>query len=201
MADHLGEDVASPADLADQPKALPARYDPQARSLMGPPGRGLTAAYVEGHISLPSAQALDAVRASIERQTGLQGHRQGEDAVDIVADGRGFSYCVRSHEDGEDASLVRVDIDHHWGKGVQKLLGAAFGGTSLLLVLAGWWLSKVLLVAGLGVGVLGWIMIARHNAKLRRAIDDARAIAAEALLDADVQTPITGSLPPADERS
>src|SRR5690606_29281559 len=72
LAQREGTDLARPDD---------------AGTLMGPPERGASEAHVVGRIGRPPGQAIAAVRASIERQTGRTGHRQGEHAA-AVENGR-----------------------------------------------------------------------------------------------------------------
>lgn len=207
MSDHMKDDglddAAEAAGLSREQlrkamdvQALPARVEPTSRSLVGPPGRGITAAHVENRISLPPQEALGAVRSVIQKHTALRGHMQGDAEADIVDERSGLTYRIRSQDDGEGAALVRVDVDPSDGKGSQTLLTSGVAGISLTMVLLGWWLSTTLLLIGVGVGALGGMLIWRRSARLQTAIHDARAIASAALSEAEQSAPIGGALPP-----
>jgi len=170
-----------------------------AGSVLGPPVRGTSAAHVEGPISRPPAQALAAVRASIERQTKRSGHRQGELEADVVDDELGLTYRVRAQDDGLGGALVRVDVDPTAGKAFRNLALTGVGGVTLVLVglamLVG---SFTLLLGGVGLAVLGGLWVGRRAAQLGRGLASARAIAANALMDAEDQAGGSpqGALPP-----
>ena len=172
-----------------------ARPD-EATSLMGPPKRGDSATFVEGRIAQPPGQALASVRASIERQTGHSGHRQGEHEADIVDDTVGLTYRMRTQNDGSGAALVRVDVDPTSGRSVRNLAATGVGGVTVALVGIAMLLGATgLLLGGIGLGVLGTLLVVRRSARLSQGITSARAIAAQALMEAEESAP-QGALPP-----
>ncbi|MCA9705137.1 MAG: hypothetical protein KDK70_04705, partial [Myxococcales bacterium] len=112
--------------LAERQGTDLARPD-EASSLMGPPARGATATFVESRIGLPPPQAITSVRASIERQTGRTGHRQGELEADVVDDGLGLTYRLRTRDDGVGGALVRVDVDPTSGRSFRNVAATGVG--------------------------------------------------------------------------
>lgn len=171
-----------------------------AGSVLGPPVRGASAAHVEGALAQPPARALDAVRASIERQTGRSGHRQGEHEADVVDDDLGLTYRVRTQDDGAGGALVRVDVDPTAGRSFRNLALTGVGGVTLAIVGLGLLLGSLMLVlGGAGVGVLGGLWVGRRAGQLGRGLVSARAIASNALMDADDEAGSApqGALPPA----
>ncbi|MCX4242884.1 hypothetical protein [Paraliomyxa miuraensis] len=184
--------------LAERDSSGLARPE-QAGSLMGPPDRGASAAHAEGRLAHPPAQALAAVRASIERQTGRTGHRQGEHEADVVDDDLGLNYRVRAQDDGAGGALVRVDVDPTSGRSARNLALTGVVGVTLamvgLAVLVG---STTLLLGGVGLGVLGGLLVGRKAGRLQRGLVSARAIASHALMEAEDQSDgPRGALPPA----
>lgn len=171
--------------LAERHGNLPARPDP-ARSLMGPPQRGMAATHVEARIPAAPRDALASVRRSIERQTGKQGHNQGDAEADLVDEDAGLTYRIRTSDDGGGGALVRVDIDPSSGKGTQALATTGVVGIAATLVALGWLFGAATLwLGGLGVGVLGALLIGRSSLKLRNGTRTAHAIAAHALIEAE----------------
>jgi hypothetical protein len=169
-------------------------------SVMGPPTRGTSAAHVEGPVARPPAQALAAVRASIERQTRRTGHRQGELEADVVDDDVGLTYRMRAHDDGLGGALVRIDLDPTSGKSFRNLALTGVGGVTLLLVGVGMLLgSLTLMLGGVGLGVLGGLWVGRRAARLGHGLTSARAIAGNALMEAEDEADRDpqGALPPA----
>lgn len=154
-------------------------------SVLGPPQRGLSTQHAEARVGLPPSEAVTAVRKSIERQTGSQGHAQGSDEADVVDEDARLTYRIRAEDDGSGGALVRVDVDPSAAKGLAALSGTAVGGIALGLVALGWLLSTTLLVGGLGVGVVGGLLLFRAFAKLGQASNSARAIASHALMEAE----------------
>jgi hypothetical protein len=169
-------------------------------SVMAAPTRGTSATHVTGGLPGSPSAALAAVRASIERQTGRTGHRQGELEADVVDDDLGLTYRMRTQDDGLGGALVRIDVDPTAGKSFRNL--ALTGVTGVALALAGLGAlvgSLVLMGAGVAVAVLGGLWVGRRAAQLTRGIASARAIASNALMDADEAGDAAprGALPPA----
>ncbi|MCH9685207.1 MAG: hypothetical protein K0V04_27475 [Deltaproteobacteria bacterium] len=173
-----------------------------ATTIMGPPDRGDSATHVEGRVARAPAAALAAVRASIERQTGRTGHRQGDHEADVVDDGIGLTYRVRTREDGADGALVRVDVDPTAGKSFRNLAATGVIGVTLAIVgLASLIGSTVMLLGGAGLGILGGLLVFRRAAALSSGVTNARAISAHALMEAEdatraIATPPSRALPP-----
>lgn len=158
----------------------------EARSIMGPPARGTAATFVEGRVTQPPAEAIDAVRASIERQSGRRGHRQGADEADVVDDQLGLNYRMRVKDDGSGGALVRVDVDPTSGRSLRNVIATSTIGATLVLVsLAVLLGSTVLGLGGVAVGVLGAMMVMRRSAQLSQGVAGARAIASQALMEAE----------------
>ncbi len=157
-----------------------------ATSVMGPPDRGASATHVEGRLGRPPAQALAAVRASLERQTGRTGHRQGDHEADVVDDDLGLTYRIRTREDGAQGALVRVDVDPTSGKSFRNLAATGVVGITVALVgLAALIGSTTMLLGGVGLGVLGGLLVFRRAAKLAQGVNGARAVASHALMEAE----------------
>lgn len=170
----------------------------EARSLMGPPARGSTVAFVEGRVGQPVAEAVDTVRASIERQSGHRGHRQGASEADVVDESVGLNYRLRGQDDGTGGALVRVDVDPTSGRSARNLIAGGVIGTTLLLVgLASLLGSTLLTFGGIGVAVLGALAVVRRTARLTTGVAAARAIASQALMEAEDRN-APQALPPAD---
>lgn len=158
----------------------------EAGSLMGPPDRGSSAAHVVGRVARPPSQALAVVRASIERQTGRTGHRQGEDAADVVDDALGLNYRVRVQDDGAGGALVRIDLDPSSGRSARNLaLTGVVGITMAVVGLALLVNATTLLLGGVGLGVLGGLLVGRRSGRLSQGLTHARAIASHALMEAE----------------
>lgn len=171
--------------LAERHGNLPARPE-GAKSVTGAPTRGVSTTHAEGQLPLPPQQALDAVRRSIERQTGKRGHGQGEGEADIVDDDAGLTYRLRASSDGGEGALVRVDVDASSGKGTQALATTGVVGVTATLVALGWLFSATTLwLGGLGMGVLGGLLVFRSLIRLRQGAASAQAIAAHALMEAE----------------
>lgn len=168
-------------------------------TVMGPPARGVSAAHVEGPVAQPPARALASVRASIERQTGRTGHRQGEHEADVVDDDLGLTYRVRAQDDGAGGALVRVDVDPTSGKSFRNVALAGVVGVTMVIVGLGLLLGSMMLAfGGVGLGVLGGLLVGRRAAQLGRALTSARTIAANALMEAEDQADAAPqALPPA----
>lgn len=169
-------------------------------SVLGAPTRGVSAAHAEGRIARPPAHALAAVRASIERQTGRNGHRQGEHEADVVDDDLGLTYRVRTQDDGAGGALVRVDVDPTSGKASRTIALTGVVGVALVMLGLGLLLgSTMIVIAAIAVGGLGGLYVGRRAALLGRGLTSARAIAANALMEAEDEAGSApqGALPPA----
>lgn len=186
--------------LAEREGTGLASRDGGAVSVLGAPLRGASATHVEGPVARPPAQALAAVRASIERQTGRSGHRQGEHEADVVDDDLGLTYRVRAQEDGAGGALVRIDVDPTAGKSFRNLALTGVGGVvSVLLGLGLVFGSTMFVLGAVMIGVLGGLLVGRRAALLGRGIASARATASNALMEAEDEADAApqGALPPA----
>lgn len=188
LRDAAAEAGISPQELrvalAERNGDLPATVD--SGSAVGALTRGTSAAHVESRIPAPPAEALSAVRSSLERQTGRTGHGQGDGEADLVDDDAGLTYKVRSTPDGAGGALVRVDIDTSAGRGVQSLAATGVGGVSLTMLALGWLFgATTLMFGGVGLGALGVALILRNFSKLGRSAAHAQAVASQALMEAE----------------
>lgn len=176
-----------------------ARRDGDAISVLGPPTRGASATHVEGPVARPPAHALAAVRASIERQTRRTGHRQGEHEADVVDDDLGLTYRMRVQDDGAGGALVRIDVDPTAGKSFRNLALTGVGGVAAILLGLGLVFGSTMFVLGAVVlGVVGGLFVGRRAAQLGRGIASARAVASNALMEAEDEAGSApqGMLPP-----
>ncbi len=172
--------------LAERGGNLPAHAD--TGSAVGALTRGVSAAHVESRIQAPPAEALSAVRSSLERQTGRTGHGQGDGSADLVDTDAGLTYKIRSTSDGAGGALVRVDVDASAGKGVQSLAATGVAGVSFTMLALGWLFgATTLMFGGLGLGALGAVLILRNFSKLGRSAAHAQAVASQALMEAEDQ--------------
>ncbi len=155
-------------------------------SLVGPPRRGQSVTHVEGPVAAVPAAAVDAVRGSIESQTGMSGHRQAGGEADIVDDRAGVTYRVRAVEDGADQALVRVDVDPGHSQGNRALVVAGVAVVAVVTVALGWIFSAASLVGGgVGAAALGALYVVRSVARQRQAVRRAHAVASRALADVE----------------
>ncbi|MEM7159873.1 MAG: hypothetical protein AAF799_43940 [Myxococcota bacterium] len=181
--------------LAEREGTDLARPD-EAKSLMGPPARGTAATFVEGRVGRPPLDALAAVRSSIERQSGHSGHGQGDGEADIVDTSLGINYRMRSKDDGGGGALVRVDVDPTSGKSFRNLAGAGVVGVTVaMLGLAALIGSVTMGFIGMGLGALGAWSVLSRSVKLAKGIANARAMSAQALIEAEDDDP-QRALPP-----
>jgi hypothetical protein len=158
------------------------------------PRRASPVKQVESSLAMPPREAIGAVRSSIEKQTGLRGHQQGDGRADIVDDGAGLTYRILSETDGAGGSLVRVEVDSTTGRGAQALATTGVVGITATLIALGWLFGALTLVfGGAAVGVLGGLLIGRNALRLMHATNVAQGTAAQALLDAEERL----ALPPA----
>lgn len=147
---------------------------------------GAVPARLDGAVALPPKDAIAAVRGSIERQTGLRGHMQGDAQADIVDDGRGLTWRVHAESDEGGGALVRVEIDPSAGSGAQKLALGGLIGITTALVGIGWLFGALTLaLGGVGVGVIGAIVLGRNAIRLMQASRNAESVAAQALVEAE----------------
>jgi hypothetical protein len=143
-------------------------------------------ARLDGAVALPPSDAIAAVRGSIERQTGLRGHMQGEAQADIVDDGHGLTWRVHGKSDEGGGALVRIEIDPSAGTGAQKLaLGGVIGITTALVGIGALFGALTLVFGGVGVGLLGAVVLGRNALRLAKASRNAEAVAAQALVEAE----------------
>jgi len=158
------------------------------------PRRASPVKHVESSFAMPPRDAMGAVRHSIEKQTGLRGHQQGDGRADIVDDGAGLTYRIHGEADGAGGSLVRVEVDSTTGRGAQALATTGVVGITATLVALGWLFGALTLVfGGAAVGVLGGLLIGRNALRLMRATNLAQGTAAQALVEAEERL----ALPPA----
>lgn len=149
--------------------------------------RGSSVANAESHMPYPAEQAVRSVKHQIEKEIGVSGHMMGATAADIYDEARGMIYRVQAVDDGEGGSLVRVDVDSTPLRSRKTLSGMGLAATvglftisGLLVIpgLVGW----ALLGGAVGLGVLGATVM---TATSGRAIKDARATVAHALVEAE----------------
>jgi hypothetical protein len=155
--------------------------------------RGISVANAESQLPYPPEQAVRSVKHQIEREIGVSGHMMGSTAADIYDEGRGMIYRIQAANDGAGGSLVRVDVDSTPMRSRKTLSGMGLAATVGLFALSGLvvipgLIGWVLLASAAGLGVLGaTVMTATSN----RAIKDARATVAHALVESEHQ-----ALPP-----
>lgn len=190
----------SPAELrsalAEQARGGALATRPKSSSLLPAPTRGITVANSETQLPYPPEQAVRSVKRQIERELGSTGHMMGSTEADIYDEPRGVIYRIQAQDDGNGGSLVRVDVDPTPLRSRRTLTSMGVGATVGLFAITG------LIIPGL----IGWALIAgavgltalaatTMVATRNRAIKDARATTAAALVEAEHQAPI-GMLPP-----
>lgn len=179
--------------LAERDGRLPATTRSTAKALTR---AGAGVKQVESPIAMPPRDALGAVRTSIERQTGLRGHQQGDGRADIVDDGVGLNYRIHTETDGAGGSLVRIEVDPSTGKSAQALATTGVIGITATLVALGWLFGALTLVlGGAGVGVLGALLIGRNALRLMQATSRAQGTAAQALVEAEERLALPAARP------
>lgn len=149
--------------------------------------RGTSVANAESQLPYPPEQAVRSVKQQIEREIGISGHMMGSTAADIYDEGRGMIYRIQAANDGAGGSVVRIDVDSTplrsrktlSGMGLAATVGLfALSGLIVIPGLVGW----ALLAGAVGLTALGaTVMTATSN----RAIKDARATVAHALVEAE----------------
>lgn len=151
-------------------------------ALMSAPARGVV---LQAAIALAAPGALATVRRNIETLAGHTGHGQGEGRFDIVDDNQGLTYRINAGDAGNGLALVRIEVDTSAGRGALALAGAGVGGIALTVACIGWLFSVTTVwLAGLGIGVLGALFVARGALALAGARRRGEALAAQALGEA-----------------
>jgi hypothetical protein len=187
----------SPAELrnalAEQAAGGGALATRSERGVLPASARGTTVAHAETSLPYPPEQAVRAVKQQIEREVGTSGHMMGSTEADIYDEPAGLIYRIQAEGDGGGGSMVRIDVDPTPLRSRRTLtsmgLGASvglFANAGLIIPgLSGWAFISV----ALGVTALGTVtMVALRT----RAIKDARAIMARALVEAESGAPIGG---------
>lgn len=164
-----------------------------------PPTRGTTVSHTETSLPYPPEQAVRAVKQQIEREIGSTGHMMGSTEADIYDEPAGIVYRVQAEGDGAGGAMVRVDVDPTPLRSRRTLTSMGLGASVGLFAIAGLIIPGLVgwaLVAGaVGLTVLGATsMVAMRS----RAIKDAKAITARALVEAESGVAIGGmrALPP-----
>ena len=183
------------AQLQEQSTALATR-GPTGLATK-PPKRGTSAHYAENSYPLPPNEAVRAVKAAIEEQTGASGQMHGAHGADIYDETTDMTYRVTAKEDGRGGAMVRVDVDPVQAT-ARKLVRGALGGTIgavgvLMLLVLGFNLA---LVVGFGaLAGLGLFGMAGAAAIERRGIAVGKGVVASALVEAEEN--VARALPPA----
>lgn len=166
------------------------------RGLLPPSPRGETAANTETVLPFAPEQAVRSVKHEIEKQVGVKGHMQGSTDADVYDEAAGVVYRIQAESDGAGSSMVRVDIDPSPARGRRTLMGMAVAATIGLFAVSGLIIPGVigwaLLGGAVGLGALGATSLV---ASKTRAVKDARAIAAQAMVEAEYAAPIGGAQP------
>ncbi|KIG18280.1 hypothetical protein DB30_01389 [Enhygromyxa salina] len=163
----------------------------QASGMVPPSPRGVSVANAETTLPYPPEQAVRNLKHQIERAIGSTGHMMGSTEADIYDEAAGIIYRIQAESDGAKGSLVRVDIDPTPLRSRRLLTSMGLGATVGLFAVSG------LIIPGL----IGWALIAgavgltalggtAMLALRQRAIQDARAITANALVEAEHGTPV-----------
>jgi hypothetical protein len=155
--------------------------------------RGTTVAHAESNLPYPAEQAVRAVKQQVERELGTTGHMMGSTEADIYDEASGLIYRIQAQGDGGGGAMVRIDVDPTPLRSRRTLTSMGLGASVGLFAVAG------LIIPGL----IGWALIAgavgltalgatTMVALRTRAIKDARAIMARALVEAESRAPIGG---------
>jgi len=151
--------------------------------------RGTSVANAETALALPPEQAVRTVKRQIEREIGATGHMMGGTEADIYDESAGIVYRIQAQGDGGGGSMVRVDIDPTPLRSRRTLtsmgLGAMVGLFAVTGLIIPGLLGYALLGGAAGLTLLG---IGGLSALRRRTIADARAMTAQALLEAETRT-------------
>lgn len=156
-------------------------------------GAAVTGYAAQTGLALAPDQAIEAVRASIARQVGHRGHRQGNGSVDILDDSTGMLYRIQAESDGQGGALVRVGSER---TGSSLALAAVMfttvavgvGLLGLLLSTMMVWLSILMAAAG-GAGI--YLSMHRVAGMQRRS----EQVVAQALVEAEEAVPLTPGPP------
>jgi len=196
LRDAAAEAGISPAELRNALAQREGEGPPARRQPATIAAGSVMSSSLEGRVGLPPTDANEAVRAGIERRTGRRGHRQGGGRVDIVDDEQGVVFKVQSEADGAGGALVRVDVEAMSGN--VALASLMIGALSLGLIAVGYLISTMLLLLGVLTGGVGVFAVMSSRRKVEQARARGRAIAGEALLDAEDAPPPAGTraLPP-----
>jgi hypothetical protein len=202
IEDAAREAGISPAELraalAEQASGALARRDP-SQGVLPASTRGTTVAHAETSLPYPPEQAIRAVKRQIEREIGSTGHMMGSTEADIYDEPAGVIYRVQSDGDGAGGAMVRIDIDPTPLRSRRTLTSMGLGASVGMFAIAGMIIPGLvgwaLLAGAVGLTALG---VTTLTAMRTRAIKDARAITARALVEAESGAPIGGSraLPP-----
>jgi hypothetical protein len=185
----------SPLELRaalEQQRANPGALMRTSSATLPSNTRGTSVANAESQLPYPPEQAVRGVKHQIEREIGITGHMMGSTAADIYDEERGVIYRIQAADDGTGGALVRIDVDSTPLRSRKTLSGMGLAATVGLFALSG------LIVPGL----VGWALLAgavglaalgatTMTATSNRAIKDARATVAHALIEAEHQ-----ALPP-----
>ncbi|NVB38888.1 hypothetical protein G6O69_13685 [Pseudenhygromyxa sp. WMMC2535] len=193
----------SPAELrsalAEQAAGGGALVPQAERGLVPPSPRGRSDVHSESALPFPPEQAVRSVKHQLERQLGAKGHMQGGNEADIYDESNGLIYRIQSQGDGGGGALVRVDVDATPMRGRRTLASMGLGATIGLFAIAGLiipgWIGWALIAGAVALGLLGSTSL---FATRSRALANARAYAAQALIEAEHAAPIGGALPAAE---
>ncbi|MFO7563529.1 MAG: hypothetical protein R6X02_12860 [Enhygromyxa sp.] len=161
--------------------------------------RGTTVAHAETSLPYPPEQAVRAVKQQIEREIGSTGHMMGSTEADIYDEAAGIIYRLQAESDGAGGAMVRVDVDPTPLRSRRTLTSMGLGASVGLFAIAGLIIPGLIgwtLIAGaLGLTALGATSLVAIRT---RAIKDAKATMARALVEAESGAPIGGfrALPP-----
>jgi hypothetical protein len=158
-----------------------------------PPTRGSTVTHAETSLPYPPEQAVRAVKRQIEKEIGSTGHMMGSTEADIYDEPAGIVYRVQAESDGGGGAMVRVDVDPTPLRSRRTLTSMGLGASVGLFAIAGLIIPGLIgwaLIAGaIGLTALGaTTMVAMRT----RAIKDAKATTARALVEAESGAPIGG---------
>jgi|SRR5690554_4984731 len=161
-----------------------------ARGVLPQSTRGATVAHAESSLPYPPEQAVRAVKKQIEREIGSTGHMMGSTEADIYDEPAGVIYRIQAEDDGGGAAMVRIDVDPTPMRGRRTLTSMGLGASVGLFAIAGLIIPGLigwaLLAGAIGIAALGGTSM---FAMRTRAIKDARAIMAQALVEAESAAP------------
>ncbi len=156
----------------------------RAPTTLPAPQRGQSIATMEATMPMACEPAVRKVRELIEKQRGISGHMHGKDQADVLDAEAGLCYRIQAEADGEQRSLVRVDLDPTAGKAGRTFRLAssvALVATSLLLSM--WYTPFLGLAALAAVGGVLWTQL--KGKKNQAALAQAAEIAQAALFEAE----------------